>query len=49
MISTTQLFLKSCNIAAKKDDGKISKEEEKALKKIEKATTTFIKELEKAL
>ena len=40
-------FEQSCRIAATKDDGKISPEEEKVLKKIGAATQRFIKELDK--
>lgn len=38
-------FKQGCHLAAMKDDGKISKEEEKQLKKIDAATDRFIKEL----
>ena len=37
----------SCRVAATKDDGKISPEEEKILKKINAASQKFIKELDK--
>lgn len=40
-------FEQACQQAAKEDDGKISKEEEKMLKKIHTATTRFINELDK--
>ncbi len=40
-------FEQSCRMAATKDDGKISPDEEKALKKISAATQRFIKELDK--
>lgn len=40
-------FEQSCRIAATKDDGKISPEEEKILKKINAASQKFIKELDK--
>lgn len=40
-------FEQSCRIAATKDDGKISPEEEKILKKIGTASQKFIKELDK--
>ena len=46
MIAMTQTFEHSCTMAAMRDDGKISRDEEKALKKIKKATQRFIKELE---
>ena len=38
-------FKTACKIAAIQDDGRISKEEERQLKKIEKATNKFIAEL----
>ena len=43
--SMAKNFLQSCNQAAKQDDGKISKEEEKTLKKIHAITERFINEL----
>lgn len=39
-------FVNSCEIAAKLDDGQISKTEAKQLKKIQTAAEKFIKELE---
>lgn len=47
MIAMTKTFEQSCEMAAKKDDDSISKEEKKALKKIKAATDEFIKQLEK--
>ena len=44
MVST---FEHSCEMAAMKDDGKISRDEEKQLKKIKAAAQAFKKELEK--
>ena len=44
MVST---FERSCEMAATKDDGKISRDEEKQLKKIKTATQAFQKELER--
>lgn len=46
MIAMVRVFEHSCEYAAAKDDGKISREEEKQLKKIKGATQKFIKELE---
>ena len=43
-----QTFERSCEMAAMKDDGKISRDEEKQLKKIKAAAQAFCKELEKA-
>ena len=45
MVST---FERSCEMAAMKDDGKISRDEEKQLKKIKAAVQAFQKELDKA-
>lgn len=42
----TKTFEQACEMAAMKDDGKISKEEEKQLKKIKAASQKFRKELE---
>ena len=42
----TKTFEQACEMAAMKDDGKISREEEKQLKKIEAASHKFRKELE---
>lgn len=47
MKAITKTFEQSCRMAATKDDGKISPEEEKILKKISAATQKFIKELDK--
>ena len=44
MVST---FERACEMAAMKDDGKISRGEEKQLKKIKAAAQTFQKELDK--
>lgn len=46
MIAMTKTFAQACQIAARKDDGIISKDEEKQLKKIESTTKKFISELE---
>ena len=43
----TQTFIKSCELAALKDDGTVSKEEEKQLKELRKAADLFRKSLEK--
>lgn len=47
MKAIVRTFEQSCRMAATKDDGKISPEEEKVLKKISAATQKFIKELDK--
>ena len=48
MQAMVQTFERSCQMAAMKDDGKISRDEEKQLKKIKAAVQAFYKELEKA-
>lgn len=40
-------FEQSCHMAAKRDDGHISKEEQKILKKIAAANLTYLKALDK--
>ena len=47
MLVSVQVFEESIKIAAQKDDGKISKEEEKVINRITKATTSFKNQLEK--
>lgn len=47
MIMMVKTFEQSCKMAAQKDDGKISREEEKALKSITAAAEKFKKELTK--
>lgn len=47
MIVTVQGFEQACQIAAMKDDGKISKAEEKALRKVRAAAAAFMDELKK--
>ena len=46
MIAMTKSFEQSCELAAVKNDGITSKEEEKQIKKIKAATQKFRKELE---
>ena len=46
IITMTKTFEQACEMAALKDDGKISREEEKQLKKIKVAAQKFRKELE---
>ena len=46
MTAIAKTFEQSCRMAAMKNDGRIDKSEEKILKKIEKATQQFIKDLE---
>ena len=45
IITMVDVFENACLMAVSKDDGKISKDEEKILKKIKKATTRFKAEL----
>ena len=47
MIATVQGFEQACQIAAMQDDGKISKAEEKALRKVRSAAAAFMAELKK--
>lgn len=47
MITFTRNFEQSCEMAARKNDGIIDKEEEQILKKIRAATEKFRKELGK--
>lgn len=47
MKAMVKTFEQSCKMAATKDDGKVSPEEEKILKKISAASQKFIKELDK--
>lgn len=46
MLLMTKTFEDACELAAKQDDGQVSKEEAKNLKKIHKAVAQFTKELE---
>ena len=45
MLIMVQSFYKSCEMAAAADDGSVSREEAKQLKKIQKAVEHFTKEL----
>lgn len=47
MIAMVSTFEHACEMAAKQDDGKISKEEEKSLQKIRNAAQKFKVELGK--
>ena len=47
MIMMVKTFEQACKMAAQKDDGKISREEEKALMSITAAAEKFKKELTK--
>ena len=47
ILISVKVFEDSLRIAAQKDDGVISKEEEKIIKKIEKASARYKKQLEK--
>ena len=48
MKTNLKLFEQACQMAAMKDDGKTSKEEEKALKRIKIAGEKYVKEIEAA-
>ena len=47
MKSMVKVFTQSCELAARKDDGQISKDEEKQLKQIKATAEKFCKELDK--
>lgn len=47
MKSMVKVFNQSCELAARKDDGQINKEEAKQLKQIKAAAEKFCKELDK--
>ena len=47
MQAMAETFFQSCEMAAMKDDGQISKDEAKQLKKLKIATEQFCKELER--
>lgn len=47
MKSMVKVFTQSCELAARKDDGQINKDEEKQLKQIKAAAEKFCKELDK--
>ena len=48
-ILATENFLSICRLSAMKDDGRIDKDERKAIKNLEKITNNFQKELRKML
>lgn len=48
MISSLNLFMESLKMSALQDDGIISKEEDKSLRKLRKATEKYKGELERA-
>lgn len=48
MQAMVQTFERSCEMAAMKDDGKISRDEEKQIKKIKAAAQAFCIQLDKA-
>lgn len=45
MIAMTRAFESGCHMAVMQNDGKIDKDEAKALKKVEAAAEQFIKEI----
>lgn len=49
MVAMTDTFTNACLLAARKDDGVISKEEERTLKMINVATEQFKKSLNKIM
>lgn len=46
MISSVDIFLKACELAAKKDDGFICNDEERVLNEIRQAADDFVLQLE---
>lgn len=48
MSTMAKTFVASCEMAARREDGRVSREEEKRIKKIKAATEKFIKEIESA-
>lgn len=46
MVMMTKVFEQACELATLKDDGNISKDEEKAIKRIKAASMKFRKEIE---
>ena len=47
MVTTVEVFEQACALAARKDDGQISSEEEKVLKRIYAAAKAFKQELKR--
>ena len=47
IVVTLSTFTTGCELAAKQDDGKIDKKEVKLLKRINKVTENYVKELNK--
>lgn len=47
MISMTRIFKQTCETAARKDDGVVTREEQKLLNEINKAADEFVKRLER--
>lgn len=46
MIASVDIFMKACELAAKKDDGVISIDEQKTLNEIRQAAGDFVLQLE---
>lgn len=49
IITSVKVFEQACQLAALQDDGNISRDEEKKLKKISKASQQFIADIEKLM
>ncbi len=49
MVSSVEAFMQSCKLAATKDDGIISKEEQRILRKINRASNRYNKQLNRIL
>ena len=49
MLSSVEAFMQSCRLAATKDDGIISKEEQRILRKINRVSNRYNKQLSRIL
>ncbi len=49
MVSSVEAFMQSCKLAATKDDGIVSKEEQRILRKINRASNRYNKQLNRIL
>lgn len=49
MITMTEAFTKACHMAALQNDGQMDKDETIALKKIDKATERFLKDIKSVI
>ena len=49
MVSSVEAFMRSCKLAATKDDGIVSKEERRILRKINRASNRYNRQLNRIL